>query len=563
MNEHVLHSGIAYSARTADGQARAAALNAGAAIEPAPTSLVSYQSRGTLLIVGPEQAAIAAAERLAQMNRTVVITAASSGARALESDPERGLVVVRGRLAALGGHLGGFTATLEGPNGLVDLAQLNGTGRPAFDLVLDLGTPPTWQREMQPFGYYAPGEDAQALEDMLAELPAMRGEFEKPKYFEYNAEICAHGSSGLKGCTRCLQVCPAWAISSIGEQIAVDPYLCQGGGSCATACPTGALTYVYPRPSDTLDAVRAMLKAYREAGGTGASLLFYDSEGGLERLQRIGPELPEHVLPVQLEEVASIGMDAWLTCLAYGASEVLLLRHEGVASGAAAEVDRQLEYTWALLEGMGYARERLRWVGGEDADILAALAAAAPPAQAAAGFATFNDKRGTLRFALDHLYAHAPAPRAEVELPQGAPFGEVRVDTGACTLCMACPSVCPTHALTDGTDAPRLSFTEELCVQCGLCATACPENAITLRTRYLYDYEQRGATRVLKEEPPFCCITCGKPFATASVIERMTERLRGHHMFQGEAALRRLRMCEDCRVKDMYTAEGALDRGVM
>lgn len=60
--------------------------------------------------------------------------------------------------------------------------------------------------------------------------------------------------------------------------------------------------------------------------------------------------------------------------------------------------------------------------------------------------------------------------------------------------------------------------------------------------------------RILYEEQPFLCITCGKAFASQSVIEQMTAKLKQHAMFQGEA-LQRIQMCEDCRVKDIYAAE--------
>jgi hypothetical protein len=40
----------------------------------------------------------------------------------------------------------------------------------------------------------------------------------------------------------------------------------------------------------------------------------------------------------------------------------------------------------------------------------------------------------------------------------------------------------------------------------------------------------------------------------------MTAKLAGHPMFRG-AALERLQMCEDCRVKAMYEAEAAGLRG--
>jgi hypothetical protein len=55
---------------------------------------------------------------------------------------------------------------------------------------------------------------------------------------------------------------------------------------------------------------------------------------------------------------------------------------------------------------------------------------------------------------------------------------------------------------------------------------------------------------VLKQEEPFCCIRCGKPFGVKSTIERVAAKLEGKHwMFKGSAKrLDVLKMCEDCRV---------------
>jgi hypothetical protein len=40
----------------------------------------------------------------------------------------------------------------------------------------------------------------------------------------------------------------------------------------------------------------------------------------------------------------------------------------------------------------------------------------------------------------------------------------------------------------------------------------------------------------------------------------MQEKLKGHWMFQKPDAFRRLQMCEDCRVRDMFTHDkGMLD----
>jgi ferredoxin len=96
-----------------------------------------------------------------------------------------------------------------------------------------------------------------------------------------------------------------------------------------------------------------------------------------------------------------------------------------------------------------------------------------------------------------------------------------------------------------------LRFTESLCVQCGLCESTCPEKVITLEPRL--DFKAWDAPlRVLKEEEPFHCIACGKPFGTKSSIDRVLAKLgEKHWMFQGANAKRIdvIKMCADCRVE--------------
>ena len=160
-----------------------------------------------------------------------------------------------------------------------------------------------------------------------------------------------------------------------------------------------------------------------------------------------------------------------------------------------------------------------------------------------------------MRLALDHLHEHAPLRPEAAYLPPAAPFGQVVADREACTLCMACVSVCPASALQAGGDEPRLSFIEANCVQCGLCERACPESCITRSQRYLFDRESRRRARMLNEDQPFRCVSCGKVFGTTAVVTRMMQRLESHSMFQAPGALERLRMCEDCRVKDLFRSE--------
>nr|WP_240901867.1 4Fe-4S binding protein [Wenzhouxiangella sp. XN24] len=387
----------------------------------------------------------------------------------------------------------------------------------------------------------------------------MSGEFEKPKYFNYNPDICAHGGSGIVGCTRCIDACPTLAITSIGEKVSVDPYLCQGAGSCVAACPSGAMSYAFPAVSDLLAHLKLFLGAFRDAGGESPVVLIHDAWSSKTVAETLGPEMPEDVLPLEVEEVGSVGLDTWLALLAYGARAVVVVVTDTAPRRMVTEIEAQVLFGRGILEGMGFPPESLT--------VISSASAAADPAGwwgalPAAGiakparFALPDDKRAILRLAIEHLHRHAPAPRKTTELPAGAPFGEIKVDKNACTLCMGCVSVCPVAALDAGGDLPQLKFTEWNCVQCGLCEKACPEDAITLHTRFLYDAELRQQPRILNEEQPFCCVACGKPFGTRSLLESMLKKLEGHWMFQDEASRRRLQMCEHCRVKDMFKSGG-------
>ncbi|MCK5396299.1 MAG: 4Fe-4S binding protein, partial [Gammaproteobacteria bacterium] len=456
-----------------------------------------------------------------------------------------------GTLSRLSGHLGEYTAEIKLKDEVVNLAKIHFPKRNAFDMVIDLSDEPVFTNSLLPFGYFSPKND-QELDEVIGSIPDMIGEFEKPKFFDYNPDICAHGNSGLEACQRCINVCPADAITSIKDAIEVDPYLCQGGGACATVCPTGAIQYVFPRLQDTLEKLRCMLKAYYATGGHQAAIVFY-GENETELLQQ--QQLSDYI-PFQLEETASVGMDVWLPAFAYGAHEVMLLTHENTASEVIDAIDIQLTYAHAIITGMGFDPSCLHRQSINNSSVPAinkrsdSFSVVTP-----SKFMALNDKRAAVRMATDHLYLFAPTPHETVSLPAGAPFGEVQVNKDNCTLCMACVSVCPASALADGFELPQLRFSEANCVQCGLCSKACPELALTLSSRYNYVADIKRKKRILHEDEPFCCVSCRKPFATHSLIENITAKLSKHHMFQTEEAINRLKMCEDCRVRDMFSSE--------
>ena len=533
--------------------ARAAARACLTACRAVPTSLVGYRSSGRVAVLGPETQAIEVAQALpAALTGTVVTVAEKAPLIAPEEvggdGPPR---FIRARVEAVEGHLGAFR--IIGPGGTV-IAPSSLSGGQPFDLVLDLNDPPLIASEIPPPGYYhaGAGED---IERLLAMLPSMVGEFEKPRFFRYDSDLCAHGARGITACTRCIDACPADAIRSLGERVEVDPYLCQGGGACAIVCPSGAMRYAYPSAEDLLEGLRAALVAYREAGGEDPIVLLHDRETGRAWVETHEASLPGRVIPCEIEEVASVGADGWLALLAYGARGVWILRSSAAPASVQTAVDEQMTLARTLLVGLGYPASCIAWHdGASEPDELQSGWRHVP----SASFSPIDEKRTLIGHAIEHLARYAPDPAESVALPDGSPFGTLEVDTETCTLCMACPSVCPARALEPGGDVPELRFIEWNCVQCGLCEQACPEGSIRRVPRFLFEARARLEVHVLNKDRVFRCIHCGKPFATEKIIARMTGKLAAHWMFQKPEAMRRLRMCEDCRVKDMLKDGGGL-----
>lgn len=506
-----------------------------------PTGLVEYVSQGRCVVIGAAEAA-EFAPRLSEVSLQVQVLLTDG-----PDEPGLPVVPLGAREFRVAGHMGAFKIHL-GEEGKSNYEVLNA------DLVLDLGKQPALIMPIKPPGYFvADIDDELSLAEVVVTMSELIGTFEKPRFFDYDASICAHGRSGISGCSRCIDSCPTEAIISIGESIEVNPNLCQGGGICATACPTGAIRYTYPRSEDTQELIRILLNTYKEQGGSD-SVIVFASEADAETQS----ETPDNVLIIALEELASVGLETWFFALAHGASRVLLV--DGVSAPATVRtfVDEELKTAKALLQGLGYPADAIEMV---DLKNLSQSCKNVMPEIEVAQYAGIPQKRQAALWSIDHLFTQATSAHEIFSLPEQSLFGRINVNGEACTLCMSCTSACPANAINAGVEEPRLLFHEENCVQCGICANTCPENAITLEPRWVANPEDRKQTEILHEEEPFCCISCGKPFATQSGINTILAKLSDHYMFQTERAVRRLKMCDDCRVADVVQDEEMMGSG--
>ena len=451
-----------------------------------------------------------------------------------------------------------------------------------FDLIMDLRTDPKMRMSQTPQGYFAPGKDPLEQALVANQLLGLVGEFEKPKYFAYTEKICAHGRNGKVGCSACIDVCSTGAISSLFKNgqgtVEVNPNLCMGCGACSTVCPSGAMRYNYPSVTHQGKEIKTLANVFAvESAKTKHSpapvLLLHTLNAGSQALDSLGrlahlrPKqfegLPSFVLPYGIEHIASTGLDLWLGAIAYGFGEVVLLLAGDEDPAYRAALETQCALGNAILAAYGFDA-RFSLIQLDSTDDLQPLSAAMgklrqrgalPALCSPASFGLGNQKRETIEMVLEHLQKQAktPLPVGGAALPKSSFLGGLNINKDACTLCMSCVGSCPEGALLDNLDEPKLSFIEKQCVQCGICVSTCPEQALSLAPR-LQTVKERKQKVELNETKPFHCISCGKVFGTAKMVDLMLVKLGAHGAFAG-AALDRLKMCGDCRVVDMVKKE--------
>lgn len=555
------HAGWSADAPAA-GPKMAALLASAAELMP-PVSTVSFSSEGVVLVYGCDEVAIDAARRLEDhLDVTVLLT------RPGQVTPPRAteFPVLKGTIRGATGHLGAFELRIDDyalPSPSSRATLVFGAARDnaisTCDLILDLsGALPLFPAHEVRSGYLrADPRDPAAVERAIFAASHLVGEFDKPRFVQMRESLCAHSRSRITGCTRCLDVCPTGAITPNGNHVAVDPYVCAGCGSCAAVCPTGAVAYALPAAEGLLRRLRTLLLSYREAGGRDAIVLFHDGDHGaplIDMLAREGGGLPAHALPVPVNETSQVGPEALASIFAYGGVGAALLVR-GRPKHDLAPTRRVLDLADTVLGALGYGQGAVQIVSTDDPDGLRdALVSfrSGHPTGRPASFLPLGEKRGLLELSFKELRLAAPTPVDRIPLAPGAPFGGLAFAVEACTLCHACVGACPTNALSADPDRPLLAFQENLCVQCGLCASTCPEDVITLQPQVDFAAWDAGR-RIVKEEEPFHCITCSKPFGTRSTIDGVIAKLRDQHwMFSGPAGQERtrmLQMCEDCRVE--------------
>ena len=427
------------------------------------------------------------------------------------------------------------------------------------DIVLDLsGGAPLFPAADLRDGYLRadPGDPGRGAASAVLKARDLIGTFDKPRYITFTEDLCAHSRSQIVGCTPLPRSLPdrrdRAGRRSCGDRRAdlrrLRPMrrrlpdrrrrLCAAARRCADAQAAHAAHRLSRGRRHAADRAAARRRPWRaadrraralrrRAAGQRAAARRQRGDAGRARSRRGG---------FRLRRVGS----------ALAAAREAAPRHHRPGARPLALAEPILAGPRLRRRPRRDDRDRRSGCAGRDA----ARHRAAQP-RAAPGELRGRGRQARRDAACACANCSAPRRRRSTSCrcPQGAPFGAVEINVEGCTLCLACVSACPTGALLDDPERPMLRFAEDACVQCGLCKATCPEKVITLQPQL--DFRAATASaRVLKEEEPFHCIRCGKPFGVKSTIERVAAKLEGKHwMFQNSAQrLDVIKMCEDCRV---------------
>ena len=184
-------------------------------------------------------------------------------------------------------------------------------------------------------------------------------------------------------------------------------------------------------------------------------MLLHDGQHGtplIDALARHGDGLPANVLPLAVNEVTQVGLEAIVAAFAYGATGVrFLLRAKPLHDIAG--LSQTIAMADAILAGLGFAGRRVATIETDDPDALgddAVRHRSRPHAVGATG--NLPHRRQAARAAAlcpDRTASRRACAGRRIALPEGAPLGAIRsMSAAARCACPACRPARPARCST-------------------------------------------------------------------------------------------------------------------
>ena len=363
-----------------------------------------------------------------------------------------------------------------------------------------------------------------------------------------SARIAARGSRAATRASTCAR---AARSAPTGDQVKVEAHLCAGCGGCATVCPSGAMSYAYPKVPDLGSALEDRAR-HVSGGGRQGCLHAVPRRRRPARCFAYGRKGARACRRASFRWSASTShRSASTSCSARwptARGRLACSSTEKVAEGYVAALKKQMGYAQAIVNALGYARHGISLVIEKPATDAVELEPAATVAKRGDASTCRREAHHARFRASTTCAAGKPRSSRRSLCPPGAPFRRAEWSTSIPAR-SARPASAPARVgaarrhRDAGAALHRAQLRAVRAVRRDLPgerdhagAAACSESAA-----------KQPVT--LNEAEPFNCVRCGKPFGTRADGGEHARQARRHSMFAG--GMRRLQMCGDCRVVDM------------
>lgn len=297
-------------------------------------------------------------------------------------------------------------------------------------------------------------------------------------------ELCVKLLSVKSECEACLEACRFEAINFVNSIFRIDPSLCVSCGSCAGACPSGAIGVDKEEFFDGLYFADSLSvdELFVAALSQNVALL---KSGDLEY------EKAEELANAANELLGAFGFD----------KKIGVIPKEDLKKEEPLDSSKRALFKLFTKEGIREKRDSLRsdeefWAKEESGFDYALLRSKKIPKK---------------REAFLSLVQTLTLVDKEKEIPLS--FATNKHIDDECDNCALCYNLCPTGALEIGGMKNVILFSPHLCIKCRLCEEVCEPKAISsLPTFRAADFIERPK-KILKKFKAKLCVSCGAVFS--------------------------------------------------
>lgn len=356
------------------------------------------------------------------------------------------------------------------------------------------------------------------IEDIIFDYSRRTNKDGFVKTLLFDKNICDATDRDANVCTACVSVCESSAIVFDGaaKQISISFADCTACQKCVSVCPTGALE----ESEYNLEVMVAMLEACEGRG------LLVASEADLVSF---AGEVPDNTVIFCAPNYSFLN-ELYLSLFAFKTGGAVYFTSKEILP---ATLQESIENTNRLFEAFG--KKAVSFVS----EGVSSQRSFEPIAK--------RFENMSLRTAITEGFKALEAfGTANVESTNM--FASVNVDD-RCTLCMGCAFVCKSGAFYADEKEKALTLNESLCTGCGHCESICPEKSIVVTKGLFRSEKSYFEFKSVAKDELFCCVECGKPFATSKAIAKVASVFSG--IFLDEDKKRTLYCCADCKPKIM------------